>query len=145
MKHWTSKHINDLQQAGKIRGFKVHEKHKGHSAGKNIIRKKSQKTKAIEWLEWNLMYWSNEKALIMEKEHQFCKDRGWRFDFAWPSIKLALEYEGGIFMPRSGHNTPKTYTKDTEKYNKSAILGWRVIRVTALNYTTALKTLNELI
>lgn len=144
MKHWSQKHITELQKSGKIRGYIIHEKQKGHSAGRNILRKGSQKSKALDWLDWNLIYWSNEKALQMEKEYQFC-ERGWRFDYAWPALKIAVEYEGGIFMQKSGHNTAKHYTKDTEKYNKAAVLGWRIIRVTAMNYTTAIKHLNELI
>ena len=44
----------------------------------------------------------------------------------------------------AGHGTAKHFTKDTDKYNLATVLGWRVIRVTALNYTTVLKTLNEM-
>jgi very-short-patch-repair endonuclease len=144
MKHWTEKHITELQKTGKIRGFIIHEKKKGYSEGKRVVRKQNNRSRALEWLEQNLMYWSNQNAVQMEKEHQFC-ERGWRFDFSWPSLKIAVEYEGGIFMPKSGHNTAKHYTKDTEKYNRATVMGYRVIRVTALNYTTVLQQMDELL
>jgi hypothetical protein len=145
MKHWNEKYIQSLQQNGHIRGYTVSEKTKGFSSDKSAHQSTRTRTKALDWLGWNLLYWSNEQALTMEKEYKFCEDRGWRFDYCWPSVKVALEFEGGIFMAKSGHNTAKHYTKDAEKYNRAAILGWRVIRVTAMNYTTAIKQLNELI
>ena len=32
-----------------------------------------------------------------EREFRFC-ERRWRFDFAWPSHKVAVEIDGGIFI-----------------------------------------------
>ena len=64
-------------------------------------------------------------------EHKFHPRRKWRFDFAWPSEMLALEVEGGIYMDKSGHNTAAGITRDCEKYNEAALLGWKVIRVTS--------------
>ena len=81
----------------------------------------------------------------MVREHRFDELRKWRFDFAWPALKIACEYEGGIFMQRSGHNTARHYTKDTDKYNHAAVKGWKVVRVTAMNYETALERLNEIV
>ena len=63
-------------------------------------------------------------------EHTFAKPRRWRFDFAWPAIKVAVEYEG-IFSAKSRHTTPTGYSGDAEKYSTAAALGWCVIRVTA--------------
>lgn len=142
--NWTKEHIEQLQQAGKIRGYSFAKTDKNYSSKsrKNIPDKKS---KGLQWLEWNLMYWCNEHSLSLCKEYRFCPERGWRFDFAVPAVKVAVEFEGGIFLPKSGHNTARHYTKDTEKYNRATILGWRVIRVTALNYTTAITQLNELV
>lgn len=142
---WSQKQIEELKSKGKIRGFHMHGKEKGFSAGKKQVRQAHGKSKGLEWLSWNLQYWCNEKALTLEREYKFCTDRDWRFDFALPSVKIAIEYEGGIYLQKSGHNTAKHYTKDTEKYNRATVLGWRVIRVTAMNYTTVLKTLNEMI
>lgn len=65
----------------------------------------------------------------MKREYQFCK-RGWRFDFAWPAIKVALEVEGGVFR-KGRHTTGSGFTEDCCKYNAAAIDGWLVIRATA--------------
>jgi len=56
--------------------------------------------------------------------------RDWRFDFAWPSVKVAVECEGGIWN-RGRHTRALGYTGDCEKYNAAAALGWTVIRVTS--------------
>ena len=140
MQNWTEKHIKGLLFEKRIKGYNVPEK---KPAGTPTLPQ--PKSKALIWLDWNLQYWCNEKALTLEKEFRFCPERGWRFDYCIPALKIAIEYEGGIFMEKSGHNTARHYTKDSDKYNRAAVLGWKVIRVTALNYTTVLKTLNEMI
>lgn len=63
-------------------------------------------------------------------EYHFHPTRDWRFDFAWPDIKLALEVEGGIYNG-GRHVTPKGFEGDCEKYNEATCLDWRVIRVTS--------------
>ncbi len=62
-------------------------------------------------------------------EFKFHDSRKWRFDWAWPQYKLALEIEGGIWIG-GRHTTGTGYTKDMEKYSEAAILGWRILRVT---------------
>lgn len=62
-----------------------------------------------------------------ENEYQFAAPRRWRFDFAWPGAKIAVEVEGGIFI-RGRHVRPLGYINDIEKYNRAAILGWQVLR-----------------
>lgn len=64
-------------------------------------------------------------------EYVFCPGRKWRFDYAFPSRMIAVEYEG-IFSARSRHLSIKGFDGDCEKYSKAAILGWKVIRVTAI-------------
>lgn len=65
-------------------------------------------------------------------EYQFAADRKWRFDFAWPNCKLALEIEGGAWVG-GRHNRPSGFIKDMEKYNRAASEGWRILRVTPQN------------
>jgi hypothetical protein len=140
---WNKKYIDQLVREGKVRSVKIPEQAKKYSSNrpKNIPDKKP---KALVWMEWNLQYWANQYGLSMEKEHRFATDRKWRFDFAFPGIMVAVEFEGGIFMESSGHNTPKHYTKDTEKYSKAAILGWKVLRYTAMNYKNVLQDLKQI-
>lgn len=61
------------------------------------------------------------------EEYRFDADRKWRFDFAWPSIRLAVEVEGGT---HSGgrHTRGAGYVADCDKYNAATISGWRVLR-----------------
>lgn len=62
-------------------------------------------------------------------EYRFAPPRRFRFDYALPAIRLAVEIEGGTW--RGGrHVRPATYAKDCEKYNLATALGWRVFRLT---------------
>lgn len=62
-------------------------------------------------------------------EFVFAAPRKWRFDFALPAHKIALEVEGGIWTD-GAHTRGKHFLSDIEKYNRAAILGWRVLRCT---------------
>jgi very-short-patch-repair endonuclease len=65
-----------------------------------------------------------------EHEHRFHPERRWRFDFAWPESKIALECEGGTWSG-GRHVRGQGYRNDVEKYNAATALGWRVFRCTA--------------
>ncbi len=69
---------------------------------------------------------------LPEPEREFCAVPGRKFrtDFAWPAQKVAVEYEGGTWSG-GGHNRGGRFHRDVSKYNELAILGWKVIRVTA--------------
>lgn len=62
-------------------------------------------------------------------EFKFHPTRRWRFDFAWPEKKLAVEIEGGVWTG-GRHTRGKGFSEDCEKYSEAAVLGWRIIRVT---------------
>ena len=53
----------------------------------------------------------------------------WRFDWAFPRWKVAVEVEGGVFV-RGGHNRGAYYTDNCRKYNAAASMGWLVFRFT---------------
>lgn len=64
-------------------------------------------------------------------EYAFAQSIGrrWRFDWAWPSLKLAVEQEGGVWT-KGRHTRGAGFVKDLEKYNRAAELGWRLLRFT---------------
>lgn len=55
--------------------------------------------------------------------------RKWRFDWAWPAVKVALEIQGGVWV--SGrHSRGKGQIGDMAKLNEAQILGWIVLQAT---------------
>lgn len=64
-------------------------------------------------------------------EHRFHPTRKWRFDFAFPDLKVAVEYEGLVFRGAGGrHQRAAGLIEDSIKYAEAACLGWVVLRVT---------------
>lgn len=61
------------------------------------------------------------------KEHKFHPTRRWRFDYAIPAHKIAVEVEGGVWTG-GRHTSPKGFLNDMEKYNTATVMGWRVLR-----------------
>lgn len=55
------------------------------------------------------------------REYRFHPSRKWRFDFAFPSVRLAIEVDG------RGHFTGKSIG-DYERQNAAVMLGWRILR-----------------
>lgn len=70
-------------------------------------------------------------------EHVFHPERKWRFDFAYPTKLVAIEYEGLTGGSGGRHQRLAGFAEDARKYTEAAILGWVVIRITA-------QTVNEL-
>ena len=71
---------------------------------------------------------------LPSREYAFTEKRRWRFDFAWPARKLAVEIEGGIFSG-GRHTRGSGFEKDCEKYAEAVLAGWRVLRVTTAMVT----------
>lgn len=66
-------------------------------------------------------------------ELEFHRERKWRFDYAWPLERLALEQEGGVNLERPGrHTRPIGFADDCRKYAEAVLAGWRVLRATPL-------------
>ena len=70
-------------------------------------------------------------------EHRFAAPaRQFRFDYAVPAAKLAIEYQGHAgFIGKSGasgHSSITGLTRDCEKSNLARSLGWTVLTFTAL-------------
>lgn len=78
------------------------------------------------------------------EELRFHPKRRFRFDWAIPDLKIAIEYEG-LISKKSRHTTLTGYSNDTRKYALAVIEGWRVLRYTALTYENIEKDLKLLI
>lgn len=86
--------------------------------------------KKRSWLEERLAAYIGTSGLPQPiREFRFTPPRLYRFDFAWPSLGIALEAEGGIWT-RGGHTRGAAFADDADKYNLATIQGWRVFRVT---------------
>jgi hypothetical protein len=78
-------------------------------------------------------------------EYEFHHARKWRFDYALPLIKVAIEIEGGIWREGGGaHSHPLNIQRDIEKYNEAAVLGWRVLRVVPEQFEAAIVLVQRL-
>lgn len=144
----TIQDLERLKSAGKIRGFVLEQKKEpkpGKIGGRIVTKHYFRKNEALNWMGLALFDWCSEHGLILHEEYRFYELRRWRFDWCIESLKVAIEYEGGIFQENSGHKTAKHYTKDANKYNKASELGWKVLRYTALNYRNVLDDLSKLI
>jgi len=92
--------------------------------------------------EQNKLYLNNLLTRLFGEEnvvteYKFHPVRKWRFDYALPSVKIAVEYQGhsGLTTGRaSGHSTVIGLTNDCEKFNQARALGWTVICFTAFHF-----------
>ena len=65
----------------------------------------------------------------LKREYRFHPVRMWRFDFAYPDKKVAIECEGGVWT-QGRHTRGAHYGQDCDKYNAAVLLGWKVLRYT---------------
>ena len=71
------------------------------------------------------------------REYTFHPTRRWRFDYAIPEYKIAIEIDGGVWT-QGRHTRPKGFLGDMEKFNAAAAMGWLVLKFTPdSQYTTA--------
>jgi very-short-patch-repair endonuclease len=80
---------------------------------------------------WELLLLQHVRAHGLpppEREYRFHPRRAWRFDFAWPEVRVAVEVDGGTWTG-GRHSTGLGYRRDCEKQAHAAIAGWRVLRV----------------
>jgi hypothetical protein len=88
-------------------------------------------------------------------EYVFTSHRKFRFDYAWPVKRVALEIDGGIWRGygkgstndprRNAHSSPINILRDIEKHNLATVLGWRVIRATPDKLDEAVRCVRTLI
>lgn len=82
-----------------------------------------------------LNLWQRANGPILRSEYLFHvpiegdRQRLWRFDFAHPISRVAVELDGGAFT-QGRHTRGKGFEQDCEKLNTAAEQGWRVFRFT---------------
>lgn len=62
-------------------------------------------------------------------EYRFDASRRWRIDLCWVSHRVGLEIDGGVWT-RGRHTRGSGWLKDTEKLNRCAAMGYRMLRCT---------------
>ena len=127
---------------------------------KGKIAKARNDCPEVQWINWQLKYGLPSDCIVVA-ELQLCKERKYRLDFAIlrgvteerarnfeygkENIVAAVEYQGGIFMKKSGHTNPKGATRDCDKSNLAQSLGWHYLTFTVLNYKNVLQDIEKLI
>lgn len=64
---------------------------------------------------------------VPELEYKFCPTRRYKFDMAYPGIKLGIEIDGSVFT-MGRHTRGVGFINDCRKLNLAATLGWKVLR-----------------
>jgi very-short-patch-repair endonuclease len=62
------------------------------------------------------------------EQHRFAPDRSWRLDFAWLSVRVAVEVHGGEWAG-GRHGRGGGLAADAEKVRVAAALGWVVLPI----------------
>lgn len=77
---------------------------------------------------------------------QLAQLKDWRFDFAWPELKVAVEVEGGGWT-NGRHTRGAGFEGDLVKYDRAMRLGWSVYRCSPamVRNGDALKTIELLV
>lgn len=71
------------------------------------------------------------RGKIPAEQYRFSPGRRFRFDFAWPKRKVAVELDGfGYGGKQGGHQTIVGISNQHEKQNHAIELGWIVLRYT---------------
>jgi very-short-patch-repair endonuclease len=62
---------------------------------------------------------------------RFIEGRRFEADFYWPSRKIALEVDGGVWMRSSGHTSGAGYSRDRERDILALLNGILTVRYTS--------------
>jgi very-short-patch-repair endonuclease len=95
------------------------------------VRRKERERQKKESAEATLMWHFNVNGIKFEREYKFALPRKWRFDFAIPALKIAIEVEGGTKFGLSRHSRGLGYENDCFKYNQAGKDGWLLLRYTS--------------
>lgn len=68
-----------------------------------------------------------------KQNHEYAKGRDWAIDFAYPTLKVAVECEGIVYAKKGQqvgrHQTAVGFQGDLDKYGWLQEHGWTVVRV----------------
>jgi very-short-patch-repair endonuclease len=109
----------------------------------NKQRLPRKNSKHVCYIKEQLTYWCMEKGYKLQEEFRFHPARKYRFDFCIKELMIAVEYQGGIFMEKSGHSNCHGATRDADKANLAQSEGWKVLTFTALNYKNIITELKK--
>lgn len=105
----------------------------------------SQKSKGEEAFANAWRVWISDRPGDQPaREYHFSRERNWRFDFAFPETKVAVEIDGGSWSG-GRHNRGSGFAKDCEKFNAAAADGWRVFRFTTQMVTKNARAAVEMV
>lgn len=70
----------------------------------------------------------------------------WRFDFAWPASRIAVEVEGGGWS-KGRHTRGAGFAEDMRKYDAAIRLGWTLYRCDGalIRSGQAMRTLEQML
>ena len=95
-----------------------------------ILAREVARAKRERWEEEFALQVRGSRVLPQpERQVRFHPTRGWRLDFGWPELRLAVEIEGLVPGGKGRHQTIGGMTEDLVKYAEALCLGWRVLRV----------------
>ena len=138
--------MENLKAAGKIRDYRVIAGKKGEPEkgnGEPKVKIPTPMPDGLLFIVNTLLY----KKVPFVREYRFAPPRRFRFDVAIYEKKIYVEYEGLVKSKHnvSGHQSIEGYTKNTDKYNLAASMGWTGYRYTARNYKQFTKDLNNIL
>lgn len=92
------------------------------------VKRKNKKTVVEELMASQL----HDAGLApFQQNAYFIRGRKFQADFWWPEKRIALEVDGGVWMPRSGHTSGAGYTSDRERDVEALLQGIITVRYTS--------------
>lgn len=96
---------------------------------KEPIKRKKEPSKEKKDKHLLFCHYFDHKGIKAVTEHRFHPKRLWRFDIAFPDLKIAVEVEGGVWS-NGRHTRGSGFINDMEKYNAATSMGWYLLRTT---------------
>lgn len=140
----------DRTSAGKVAargGVRVRAQRGGRTSdpGRRVRTRAARSAAEIAFEQaWRLL--PPLRGVELESEFVFHPSRKWRFDFALPPFKVAVEIDGraaGDPSKAGRHQTVDGVRRDLEKHRAALLRGWRVMRYPSTDKAQALAWARE--